>query len=247
MIDLKGKTALVTGGSRGIGKAIAFKLARAGAEVIITSRSDASSTPVVTEAQKENLKISALSGDVTSAADCRRIVQQALEAFGGKLDILVNNAGITQDNLFMKMKEEEWDQVLATNLTSLFHFCKAVIRPMMKQRAGRIINIGSVVGHTGNPGQVNYATTKAGMLGFSQSLAKEVASRNILVNVVSPGFIATDMTAQLNEEQKTTILEKIPLNRLGQAEDIAGAVLFLAGDLSSYITGTTLHVNGGMY
>jgi len=246
MIDLKGKTALVTGGSRGIGQSIVLTLAKAGAKVAFTSRSDASAQGTIAAAKDLGFEVIAFSGDVANGEDCQRIVAQTIEQLGG-LDILVNNAGITADNLFMKMKAEEWDSVLATNLTGLFHFCKAVIRPMMKQRQGRIINIGSVVGHTGNPGQVNYAATKAGMIGFSQSLAQEVASRNILVNIVSPGFIETDMTGKLSEDQKATIMGKIPVNRLGSPDDIAGAVLYLASDLASYVTGTTIHVNGGMY
>ncbi len=246
MIDLNGKTALVTGGSRGIGQSIVVELAKAGAKVAFTSRSASSSEATLELAKEAGLGVIALSGDVADFDSCQKIVEDATAALG-KIDILVNNAGITQDNLFMKMKPEEWDSVLNTNLTGLFNSCKAVIRGMIKQRTGRIINISSVVAHTGNPGQVNYAATKAGMIGFTKSLAKEVAARNITVNAISPGFIETDMTNKLNDDQKANIIKSIPANRMGQPSDISGAVLYLSSDLSSYVTGTVIHVNGGMY
>ncbi len=246
MLNLNGKKALVTGGSRGIGQAIVLALAQAGARVSFTSRSPQSAEATLAKGAELGFQLYAFSGDVGSMSDCERFMEEAQTAMGG-IDILVNNAGITQDNLFMRMKEEEWNQVLQTNLTGLFHCCKAVIRPMMKQKGGRIINISSVVGHTGNPGQVNYSATKAGMIGFTKSLAKEVGSRNILVNAISPGFIETDMTEKLNEQQKTAIASQIPMNKLGRPEDVAGAVLYLASDLAAYVTGTVIHVNGGMY
>ena len=246
MIDLTGKTALVTGGSRGIGQSIVIDLAKSGAKVAFTSRSAGSAESTLALAKEAGLEVIALSGDVADFEGCQKITEDAIAALG-HIDILVNNAGITQDNLFMKMKQEEWDSVLNTNLTGLFNSCKAVIRGMIKQRAGRIINISSVVAHTGNPGQVNYAATKAGMIGFTKSLAKEVAARNITVNAISPGFIETDMTGKLKEEQKAAIIKSIPANRMGQPSDISGAVLYLSSDLASYVTGTVIHVNGGMY
>ncbi|MDX2471509.1 MAG: 3-oxoacyl-[acyl-carrier-protein] reductase [SAR324 cluster bacterium] len=246
MIDLNGKTALVTGGSRGIGQSIVLDLAKAGAKVAFTSRSASSAEATLEMAKGAGLEVIALCGDVADFEGSQKIAEEATTALG-KIDILVNNAGITQDNLFMKMKLEEWDSVLNTNLTGLFNSCKSVIRGMIKQRSGRIINISSVVAHTGNPGQVNYAATKAGMIGFTKSLAKEVASRSITVNAISPGFIETEMTNKLTDEQKAKITKSIPANRMGQASDISGAVLYLASDLSSYVTGTVIHVNGGMY
>lgn len=240
---MQGKIALVTGATRGIGKAIAQELAAKGATVIGTATS-----PQGAEA------ISAYLGEqgcgmvlnVTDIESINQLLAQIKQQYG-EIDILVNNAGITRDNLLMRMKDEEWFDIMQTNLTSVYHLSKAMLRSMMKKRYGRIINIGSVVGSMGNPGQSNYCAAKAGLIGFSKALAKEVASRGITVNVVAPGFIATDMTEVLNDEQKDSILANVPAGRLGEAQDIAKAVAFLASDDAGYITGTTLHVNGGLY
>ena len=241
---MQNKIALVTGATRGIGRAIAEELASKGAFVIGTATSE-----------KGADTISAYLGDkgkglVLNVADKESIdavLEQIKEQFGD-IDILVNNAGITRDNLLMRMKDEEWFDIMQTNLTSVFHLSKAMLRSMMKKRFGRIITIGSVVvGSMGNPGQSNYCAAKAGLIGFSKGLAKEVASRGITVNVVAPGFIATDMTEVLTEEQKAGILGNVPAGRLGEPKDIAKAVAFLASDDAAYITGTTLHVNGGLY
>ena len=238
---MQNKIALVTGATRGIGRAIAEELASKGAFVIGTATSE-----------KGADTISAYLGDkgkglVLNVADKESIdavLEQIKEQFGD-IDILVNNAGITRDNLLMRMKDEEWFDIMQTNLTSVFHLSKAMLRSMMKKRFGRIITIGSVVGSMGNPGQSNYCAAKAGLIGFSKGLAK--ASRGITVNVVAPGFIATDMTEVLTEEQKAGILGNVPAGRLGEPKDIAKAVAFLASDDAAYITGTTLHVNGGLY
>lgn len=243
IFSLAGKTALVTGASRGIGKAIAEQLVAQGATVIGTATSE-----------KGADNISAYLGDngkgyalnVTDNDSISNLFDTIKTDFGG-IDILVNNAGITRDNLMMRMKDAEWDDIINTNLNSLFKISKAVMRPMMKNRHGRIINIGSVVGSMGNAGQVNYATAKAGLLGFTKSLAKEVASRGITVNAIAPGFIDTDMTKELNDEQKQAIFSQVPANRLGQPEEIAATVAFLASDAAAYINGETIHVNGGMY
>lgn len=240
---MQGKIALVTGATRGIGKAIAEELAAKGAFVIGTATSE-----------KGAETISAYLGDqgkglVLNVAEQSSIeaVLEQIKADHGDIDILVNNAGITRDNLLMRMKDDEWFDILQTNLTSVYHLSKAVLRTMMKKRFGRIITIGSVVGSMGNPGQSNYCAAKAGLIGFSKGLAKEVASRGITVNVVAPGFIATDMTEVLTEEQKSGILSNVPASRLGEPKDIAKAVAFLASDDAGYVTGTTLHVNGGLY
>ncbi|MDG6897080.1 3-oxoacyl-[acyl-carrier-protein] reductase [Actinobacillus delphinicola] len=237
------KIALVTGASRGIGRAIAEKLASQDMFVIGTA---------TTEQGAE--KISAYLGEngkgmvlnVTEPESIDTLLAQIKEQFGD-IDVLVNNAGITRDNLLMRMKDDEWFDILQTNLTPIYRLSKAVLRPMMKKRFGRIINIGSVVGSMGNPGQSNYCAAKAGVIGFSKSLAKEVANRGITVNVVAPGFIATDMTDALTEDQKNAILSQIPAARLGEAKDIANAVAFLASEDAGYVTGTTMHVNGGLY
>lgn len=240
---MQGKIALVTGATRGIGRAVAEELASKGAFVIGTATSE-----------KGAESISAYLGEkgrglVLNVADQSSIdaVLEYIKQEFGDIDILVNNAGITRDNLLMRMKDEEWFDILQTNLSSVYHLSKAMLRTMMKKRFGRIINIGSVVGSMGNAGQTNYCAAKAGLIGFSKALAKEVASRGITVNVVAPGFIATDMTEVLSEELKNNLLTQIPAGRLGEPKDIAKAVAFLVSDDAAYINGTTLHVNGGMY
>ncbi|MFQ1023860.1 3-oxoacyl-ACP reductase FabG [Avibacterium paragallinarum] len=240
---MQGKIALVTGATRGIGRAIAEELSAKGAFVIGTATSEKGAESISAYLGEKG------KGLVLNVADQQSIeaVLAQIKAEFGDIDILVNNAGITRDNLLMRMKEEEWFDILQTNLTSVFHLSKAMLRSMMKKRAGRIITIGSVVGSMGNPGQANYCAAKAGLIGFSKALAKEVASRGITVNVVAPGFIATDMTEALTEEQKAATLANVPAGRLGEPKDIAKAVTFLASDDAGYITGTTLHVNGGMY
>ncbi|WOH39533.1 3-oxoacyl-ACP reductase FabG [Thalassotalea fonticola] len=243
LFSLEGKTALVTGASRGIGKAIAEQLVALGAKVIgtATSQSGADNISTYLGDNGKGYELNVTDTDSITA------LFTAIKADFGQIDILVNNAGITRDNLMMRMKDSEWDDIITTNLNSLFKISKAVMRPMMKQRSGRIINIGSVVGSMGNAGQVNYATSKAGLLGFTKSLAKEVASRGITVNAIAPGFIDTDMTKALNEEQREAIASQVPANRLGQPEEIAATVAFLASDAAAYINGETIHVNGGMY
>ncbi|WP_420009065.1 3-oxoacyl-ACP reductase FabG [Xanthomonas sacchari] len=241
---LQGEIALVTGASRGIGAAIADELAAQGATVIGTATSD-------TGAQAIGARLAAHGGhgralDVTDGAAVDALIETIAKEFG-PVSILVNNAGITRDNLLMRMKDDDWQAILDTNLTSVFRTSKAVLRGMMKARKGRIVNIASVVGVTGNPGQANYAAAKAGIIAFSKSMAKEIGSRGITVNVVAPGFIDTDMTKALPEAQRTALLEQIALGQLGQPSDIANAVAFLAGPGAGYITGETLHVNGGMY
>lgn len=244
---LSGKTALVTGASRGIGRAIALELAAAGADVAVNyAGSEEAANAVAREIEGLGRRAIAIKADVGSAAEAEQMVSQAIEAFG-RIDILVNNAGITRDNLIMRMKEEEFDQVINTNLKGVFNCIKAVTRPMMKQRSGRIINISSVVGALGNPGQANYVAAKAGVIGLTKASARELASRGITVNAVAPGFIATDMTDKLSEEQKAALLPQIPLSRMGQPEEIARVVRFLASEDASYLTGQTLHVDGGMY
>jgi 3-oxoacyl-[acyl-carrier protein] reductase len=244
---LQGKVALVTGASRGIGRAIALELARAGAYVVVNyAGSEGAAREVVQEIEGMNRKAMMIRANVAQSQEVDEMVKEALGAFG-KIDILVNNAGITRDNLLMRMKEEEFDEVINTNLKGVFNCIKAVTRPMMKARGGRIINISSVVGVMGNPGQVNYVAAKAGVIGMTKSVARELAARNITVNAVAPGFIDTDMTAVLGEETKQNLLGQIPLQRLGKPEDIAHAVKFLASEEASYMTGQVLHVDGGMY
>lgn len=242
-IDLSGQVALVTGASRGIGRAIAQTLAQQGAKVIGTATSEAGA-----EAISEYLGATGrgMILDVNNAAASLELIDAIQKDFGA-VTILVNNAGITKDQLAMRMKDEEWDSVIATNLTSVGRMSRAVLRGMMKAKHGRIINITSVVGSAGNAGQMNYAAAKAGVAGMSRALAREIGSRNITVNCVAPGFIDTDMTKTLGEQQVAGLLQQIPLGRLGAPEDIAAAVSFLASDQANYITGTTLHVNGGMY
>ena len=245
MVDLSGKAAIVTGASRGIGRAIALRLASAGALVVAGARSD-HAEPVAREIEAAGGTAIALALDVTQTASIAAMAQTALDRFG-RVDVLVNNAGIVRDQLLLRMKPEEWDAVIATNLTAAFACCRAVLRPMLKQRSGRIVNIGSVVGRTGNPGQANYAASKAGLEGFTRSLALEVASRGITANVVAPGMIETDMIAALDERAREALGGRIPMGRLGTADDVAAAVCFLASDEASYITGQVVGVNGGMY
>ncbi|MFZ6678622.1 3-oxoacyl-ACP reductase FabG [Undibacterium sp. Tian12W] len=245
--QLENQVALVTGASRGIGKAIAIGLAKAGAKVIGTATTESGAAAIT--AYLEELAPGSGKGVAFNVNDVERtssLVDEIQKEFGS-LSILVNNAGITQDQLAMRMKEEEWDSVITTNLTSVARLSRAVLRGMMKARHGRIINITSVVGSSGNPGQMNYAAAKAGVAGMSRALAREIGSRNITVNCIAPGFIDTDMTRALNEDQKAAILQQIPLAKLGRPEDIAAATVFLASPDAGYITGTTLHVNGGMY
>ncbi|CAE6893703.1 COG1028 Dehydrogenases with different specificities (related to short-chain alcohol dehydrogenases) [Vibrio sp. B1FLJ16] len=243
MMNLEGKIALVTGASRGIGRAIAELLVERGATVIGTATSE-SGAAAISEYLGENGKGLAL--NVTDVESIEATLKTINDEFG-VIDILVNNAGITRDNLLMRMKDDEWNDIIDTNLTPIFRMSKAVLRGMMKKRAGRIINVGSVVGTMGNAGQTNYAAAKAGVIGFTKSMAREVASRGVTVNTVAPGFIETDMTKALNEEQRAVTLANVPAGRLGDPREIASAVAFLASPEAAYITGETLHVNGGMY
>ncbi|HZG17424.1 MAG TPA: 3-oxoacyl-[acyl-carrier-protein] reductase [Candidatus Bathyarchaeia archaeon] len=244
---LNGKVALVTGASRGIGKAIALQLAEAGADVIVNyAGSEGAAADTVAKIKELGRNAIMVKANVANSDEVETMFKAGLDQFG-HIDILVNNAGITRDNLIMRMKEEEWDDVISTNLKGVFNCIKAATRPMMKQRFGRIINITSVVGVLGNPGQANYVAAKAGVIGLTKTTARELASRNITVNAVAPGFIDTEMTAVLPDEVKTGMLGQIPLGRLGQPEEIAKVVTFLASDAASYMTGQTLHVDGGMY
>ena len=243
---LNNDVALVTGASRGIGNAIALALAGAGARVIGTSTSAEGAAKLTAELASHGYNGRGAVLDVGNPASIEALLAE-LDAAGEMPTILVNNAAITRDTLILRMKPEDWDQVITTNLTSVFRLSKACLRRMMKERRGRIINLTSIVGLTGNPGQVNYSAAKAGLLGFTKSLAKEVASRGITVNAVAPGFIDTDMTRALNDEQRNALMGQIPLGRLGTPADIAATVLFLSSPSASYITGETLHVNGGMY
>lgn len=246
MLELENQVALVTGASRGIGQSIAQVLATAGATVIGTATTPAGAEAISAAFQQAGLKGR---GAVYNAAETTAVdaLLADMESHEGLPTILVNNAGIAKDGLILRMKSEDWDQTININLSAAFRLSKACLKRMLKERRGRIINIGSVVGSIGNPGQVHYAAAKAGLIGFSKSLAKEVASRGITVNTVAPGFIETDMTRALSEEQRKAYQSQIPLGRLGTAEDIAQAVLFLAGPQAGYVTGQTLHVNGGMY
>ena len=244
-MNFNGKTALITGAGRGIGKTIAVKLAESGLDIAIADMTPVSDD-VLREIEEYGTKCLAFQLDVTDVESVDSVVKKIIDETGG-IHVLVNNAGITQDNLFMRMKPEQWSQVIDVNLNGVFHVTKAVIRTMVKQHSGRIINISSVVGFSGNPGQVNYSSTKSGLIGFTKSLSREVGTRGITVNAVAPGFINTAMTQALNESQQQAILSQIPLGRMGEAEDIANAVAFLASEEASYITGTVLHVNGGMY
>ncbi len=242
MFDLTGKSALITGASGGIGAEIARVLHRAGANVAVSGTRVA---PLTDLASELGSRVHVLACDLGDMASVEALPKQAAEAMGA-VDILVNNAGITRDNLFMRMSDDEWQSVLDVNLTATFRLCRGVLRGMMKARWGRIVNISSVVGTTGNGGQANYAASKAGMVGMSKSLAAEVASRNVTVNCVAPGFITTAMTDKLSEDQKARILTQVPAGRMGEVGDIAAAVLFLASPEAGYVTGSTLHVNGGM-
>lgn len=240
------KVALVTGASRGIGKAIALELARNGFTVVGTATTDSGAQAISDYLAGAGMRGAGLSADVSSDASVTELIAQIKETYGAPA-VLVNNAGITRDNLLMRMKDSEWSDVMETNLGSMFRVCKACVKLMAKARWGRIINISSVVGSSGNGGQSNYAASKAGIEGFSRSLAKEIGSRGITVNSVAPGFIDTDMTRALPEAQTTALLSQVPLGRFGSAEEIAAVVVFLASDAGAYITGETLHVNGGMY
>ncbi|WP_390622036.1 3-oxoacyl-[acyl-carrier-protein] reductase [Numidum massiliense] len=246
MIELTGKTALVTGASRGIGREIALALASAGADVVVNyAGSEEKAQAVVAEIAALGRRAIALQANVAVYAEVEAMVKRVVREWG-RLDILVNNAGITRDNLLVRMKEDDWDAVIATNLKGVFNGIKAVSRPMMKQRYGRIVNLSSVVGVAGNAGQANYVAAKAGVIGLTKTAARELASRGITVNAVAPGFIATDMTAQLGEEAAEQLKGQIPLGRLGQPQDVAGVVRFLASSEAAYMTGQTLHVDGGM-
>jgi 3-oxoacyl-[acyl-carrier protein] reductase len=243
---LDGKVAIVTGASRGIGRAVVIALAKAGAKVVINYAGNVIAAQeveqVITNAGGQAILVQ---GDVSDAGAVEAMVKQTMDTYG-RIDILINNAGITRDNLLMRMKEEDWDMVMNTNLKGIFHCTKAASRIMMKQRSGKIINMTSVVGVMGNAGQSNYAAAKAGVIGFTKSMAKELSSRGITVNAIAPGFISTDMTAVLSDQVKTELATKVPLGRLGAPEDVAAAVLFLASDTANYITGQILHVDGGM-
>ena len=244
-MNLEGQIALITGAGRGIGKTIALKLAESGADIVLADMSpQVAEVRVVVESLGR--KCLTFEADVTDLEAIETMVKKIIEELGS-IHILINNAGITQDNLFMRMKPEQWSKVIDVNLNGVFNVTKAVIRPMVKQRTGKIINISSVVGFSGNPGQVNYSSTKSALVGFTKSLAREVGARGVTVNAVAPGFIDTAMTQALNESQQEAILRQIPLGRMGDANDIANAVAFLASEEASYITGTILHVNGGMY
>jgi 3-oxoacyl-[acyl-carrier protein] reductase len=243
---MTGGVAVVTGASRGIGRAIALRLAQSGRTVIGTSTSEAGAASITRTFSEAGLSARGMVLDVSDAESIDRLISDVARDFGDA-SILVNNAGITRDNLLVRMKDEEWQSILDTDLSSVYRLCRACLRGMLKARAGRIVNIASVVAATGNVGQTNYCAAKAGMIGFTKALAKEVGSRNITVNVVAPGFIDTDMTRSLPEEQQRRLLDAIPLHRLGSPEEVAHAVAFLCSSEASYITGETLHVNGGMY
>lgn len=246
-MSLQGQIALVTGASRGIGQGIALELGKLGATVIGTATTDKGAQAISAYMDAAGIKGAGMTLNVNDSAQVDTVLDAIAKQYGTAITILVNNAGITKDNLLARMSDEEWNDTISTNLTSVFKLSKGVMRGMMKARHGRIINISSVVGSMGNAGQSNYAASKAGMIGFSKSLAREVGSRNITVNCVAPGFIATDMTEELSQEQRDKLVEQVPLKRLGQVSDIAATVAFLAGAGAGYITGATLHVNGGMH
>jgi len=243
---LEGQTALVTGASRGIGRAIALELAKNGANVVVNyAGNQARADEVVEEIKEFGQEAMAYQANVSNSEEVTAMIKQTVDQFGS-VDILVNNAGITRDNLLMRMKEEEFDEVIDTNLKGVFNCIKGVTRQMMKQRGGKIVNVASIVGVMGNPGQVNYVAAKSGVIGMTKSVAKELAARDVNVNAVAPGFIATDMTEDLTDDQKQQMYDMIPLNRLGDPEDVARVVRFLASDDAKYMTGQTLHVDGGM-
>lgn len=242
---LSGRTAVVTGSTRGIGRAIAEKLAQEGAVVIVSGRSQEQADQVAADIEAAGGKAIGVAADVADPESAEALIKAAIDKTG-RIDILVNNAGITRDNLFMRMKQDDWNAVLDVNLHGVYNCTRAAVRPMMKQRFGRIINVSSIVGLMGNVGQTNYAASKAAVIGFSKSLARELASRNITVNVVAPGYIRSDMTDVLSDEIKEKLMEQIPMGRVGEPDEVAHAVLFLADDASSYITGQTLVVDGGM-
>ena len=242
---LSGKTAIVTGASRGIGAAIAQRLCEAGANVVLCSRSADAVGQIADTLQGNGYTVLAMAADISQKADVETLIEKTISQFS-QIDVLVNNAGITRDMLLMRLKDEDWDAVLQTNLTGTMYCTRAVLRPMIRQKSGRIINISSVVGLTGNAGQANYAAAKAGIIGFTKAIAKEVGARGITVNAIAPGFITTDMTAQIPEQSQQQLLELIPLRAFGHPEDVADAVCFLASDAARYITGQTLQVDGGM-
>ena len=243
---LSGKVAIVTGASRGIGRTIALALVAQGAKVVASARNAEALDNLVAEIEGQGGEAIAVAGDVASATDAARLIEQAVAAYG-QIDILVNNAGITRDGLLLRMKDEDWDAVIDTNLKGAFLCIRAAAKVMSKQRSGRIINISSVVGEMGNAGQANYCSSKAGLLGLTKSVARELARRNITVNAITPGFIVTDMTDGMTDKARESMTEQIPLGRLGEADDVANAVIFLASEQSSYVTGQVLGVNGGMY
>jgi 3-oxoacyl-[acyl-carrier protein] reductase len=244
--DLEGKIALVTGASRGIGQAIALSLGSAGATVIGTATSEKGADAISATLKTNSISGQGMALNVTNNDQISDVINNIVETYGA-VDILVNNAGITRDNLLMRMKEDEWDDIMNTNLASVYKMSKSVLRGMMKKKSGRIISIASVVGAMGNAGQTNYAAAKAGIMGFTKSLAREVGARGITVNAVAPGFIKTDMTDALPEQQREALSSQIPLGRLGSVDEVASSVLFLASDAGAYVTAQTLHVNGGMY
>ena len=243
---LSGKVAIVTGASRGIGRAIALALVAQGAKVVASARNAEALDNLVAEIERQGGEATAVAGDVALESDAARLIEQAVAAYG-QIDILVNNAGITRDGLLLRMKNEDWDAVIDTNLKGAFLCIRAAAKVMSKQRSGRIINISSVVGEMGNAGQANYCASKAGLLGLTKSVARELARRDITVNAITPGFIVTDMTDGMTDKARESMTEQIPLGRLGEADDVANAVIFLASDQSSYVTGQVLGVNGGMY
>lgn len=242
----KGKVAIVTGASRGIGRCIALALAAQGAKLVVSARHPEALEELAKEIAQQGGEALAVAADVALDRDAENLIQTAVETYG-QADILINNAGVTRDGLLVRMKNEDWDAVLDTNLKGAFFCIRAAAKVMSKQRSGRIINISSVVGEMGNPGQANYCASKAGLIGLTKSAARELARRNITVNAITPGFIVTDMTEQMNEKSRSALIEQIPLGRLGEPQDVANLVLFLASDQASYITGQVMGINGGMY